>query len=289
MSLLSELLIPFRGLGGSCRRVARKAAARDVPAGFGVLIKTAFRLLRKAVRVGWAATAPKPQPAAKTAEKTAAKPAEKDEKEPDPVKIIKEKAAGEKTVPKGPTRADRLDAAATGALCALITLPALGGALAALGPHLAPYAPATAAAAAPALLAAAWAVAPQKPQEKPKTAPAPAPQEPRAEPLPDTPEGRQLAVLRWLEKTTRGASGIHLDQLHLQLAQQDFGKGFPRHYIRTLLEQYGIPVQRTLRVGPVSGRTGVTRQAIMDALTAATATPPPEVESDLVEPIVRTP
>lgn len=96
----------------------------------------------------------------------------------------------------------------------------------------------------------------------------------------DTPEGRRIAFLHWLEKTTRGTSGIHLNEMHRQLALQAPAEHLPRHHLRPLLNHYGIPVQRTLRVGRIAGRSGVSRDAILRAL----ATPPPEAETNPVDP-----
>lgn|GEM_PF-6062388 len=100
---------------------------------------------------------------------------------------------------------------------------------------------------------------------------------------PDTPAGRRLAFLRWLERETRDAPGIHLDQLHQRLTRIEPANGLPRQHLRPLLQYYGVPVQRTLRVGPVSGRSGVSRQAVLDALAAAETSPPLPVETGPVD------
>jgi hypothetical protein len=130
----------------------------------------------------------------------------------------------------------------------------------------------------------AWAPPPQNLEEAPLAPPA----EEAASPL-DTPEGRRFAFLRWLEQTTRGTSGIHLDEMHRQLTKQETIAGLPRHHLRPLLQHYQIPVQRTLRVGAVAGRTGVSRQAIEDAFAEAAAAAPPAVATTPVEPSVDLP
>lgn len=176
---------------------------------------------------------------------------------------------------KAATGADRLEQFANGALCTVVAGAVVGGIVVAIGSRVAPYLPMAAGIAAPVWIVAALMVAPEKPQKPAAALIA----ETAAGPLLDTPEGRRLAFLKWLEKTTRGASGIHLDQMYHQLTQQEPANALPRHHLRPLLDHYGIPVQRTLRVGAVAGRSGVTRQAIEATLRAASATPPPGVES----------
>jgi hypothetical protein len=175
--------------------------------------------------------------------------------------------------------ADGLERLVAGALVlaggGAATVTVLSGTL----PRLAPYLPAAVAVGVPVWIVAAWVVAPPAAPRKPPTAPAEAP----ADPAIDTPEGRRLAFLRWLEKTTRNTPGMHLDQMHAALTQHEPAKDLPRHHLRPLLQHYGVPVQRTLRVGSVSGRSGVTRQAVLDALAAAEPAPPPEVGTEPVE------
>lgn len=173
-----------------------------------------------------------------------------------------------------PTLADAAERIVAGALAVLIACVTAIGIIRAAAPHLRPYAPILVSTAAAALIAAAWAVAPAPPRPA-------APQAARTDaPDLDAAEGRRLAFLQWLEKTTRGASGIHLGEIHRQLTLLPATKGMPRHHVRPLLDHYGIPVQRTLRVGRIAGRSGVARQAILDALSA----PPPIAETNRVEP-----
>lgn len=155
------------------------------------------------------------------------------------------------------------------------TVTVLSGAL----PRLAPYLPVVAAVGVPAWTVAAWVAAPPAALRKPPAAAVEAP----ADPAIGTPEGRRLVFLRWLEEATRGAAGMHLDRMHAALTQHEPAKGLPRQHLRPLLQHYGVSVQRTLRVGSVSGRSGVTRQAVLDALAAAEQAPPPGVGTDRVE------
>lgn len=252
MSLRSEVMIPFRGLGGSCRRTARRIAARDLPAGFGILIKGGARLLAKAVRTGWAATAPKPPPAEKPAEKGA-----------DPSKINKEKAVGEKTTPKGPTAIDQLERAAIGALCALVALTTLGGTIAALGSRMAPYLPAAAAAGMPALLIAAWAVAPEKPKKK-------TPQSSKQDAAVLAPvDAATVAALVRQIAAAGGWQGVHLDDLLAHLP------GRSKTELLDALAGAGIPVAEQLKLTLPGGRQRNRQGVRVSALPQGLGEDPP--------------
>lgn len=254
---------PFRALARPRLRpyLPGKTALKTLAAGLLVLTQRLASVLGKALRAAFR-EAPQKPPAKE--EKAAAE--------------AKEKTPSPKKTPV----ADWLEQAAVGLLCLLVAGVIAVTVVAAAGPHLLPYLPIITSGGLLALLIAAWVVAPEpapkKDAREARDGPAGLP--------PDTPEGRRFAFLCWLEKTTRGEAGIHLDQMHRQLTQLEPAQAFPRHYLRPLLEHYGIPVQRTLRVGPVSGRTGVSRQAIEVLLAEAAVTPPPEVGSDLVDPAV---
>ena len=241
---------------------------RVLAAGLGVITRAALRLTGRGLRAAF--TRPPEKPPAKTE-----KPSSEEGKD---AKVAK-KESPKKT---GPTLADSAEQAAIGILVFVVAGIVLAGALAAVGPRVAPYLPAATLAGLVVLVIAAFMVAPEVPRKSTKHA---EPEQPDG--LPDapgdTPEGRRLVFLWWLEKTTRGEAGIHLDQMHLRLTQWEPGRDIPRHYLRPLLEHYGIPVQRTLRVGPVSGRTGVSREAIEAALRAPSETPPPEAGREVVE------
>lgn len=235
-----------------------KRALRRLCAGFLALLLGLLRLLRKGLRVAFAA--PVKEPPAK------AEPPAKDEKPG------AEKA---KDPEKGTPTVDAVDQAAVGVLILVLAGTVAVTGATALGSRLLPYLPIITGVAIPGLLIAAW-VAAHEPAPK-------APPAASEEPSLDTPEGRRLAFLRWLEKTTRDTSGIHLAQMHHQLTQQEATAAFPRHYLRPLLDHYRIPVQRTLRVGKVAGRSGVTREAIVQLLQEAAQAPPLPVESGGVE------
>lgn len=238
-----------------------KGTIRRLRAGFAVLIRRLLRLIRKGLRAAFRGPA-KPPPT------EVAKPAKDDQQTPD---------KGKKEAPKGTPVADWLEQAAIGALAVAIAGAVVAGAAAALGPRLLPYLPVVTGVTIPGLLIAAWMAAPEPALKTPPTA--------SGEPRLDTPEGRRIAFLTWLEQATRGTSGIHLGKMHQQLTQQEATAAFPRHYLRPLLDHYQIPVKRTLRVGDVAGRSGVAREAIVQLLQAAAQVPPLLVESEGVERI----
>ncbi|HET6634584.1 MAG TPA: hypothetical protein VFH77_06105, partial [Streptomyces sp.] len=68
--------------------------------------------------------------------------------------------------------------------------------------------------------------------------------------------------LRWLEETTRGAPGIHLSDLYSRLRERPALAHLDDPQLRAVLDHFGVPVKRTLRVGRISGRSGVRRSAI---------------------------
>jgi hypothetical protein len=114
---------------------------------------------------------------------------------------------------------------------------------------------------------------------KPRTT---APDEP-----PPAAEGSALAdphtvLVRWLDDLTRGRSGIHLDELHQALTQHPQLAALKRPEMRAWLDRHHITVDRTLRVGAVAGRSGVSR-ATVDALLKAL---PPLPESSGVDLLV---
>lgn len=238
---------------------------RVLGAGLAIIAGGALRIVGKGLRAAFAGPAEKPAP--------------KEEKPSSEAKGAKQ--------PKGPSLADTAERLAVGAFGLLIAGVVAVVVILAVGPRLRPYVPALFAVGVLVLIIAAFVVAPDVPR-KPKRAaeaelPDDLPDDAEDDPQ-DAPEGRRLAFLRWLEKETRGASGIHLDQMHARLTKLGASSGLPRHHLRPLLDHYQVPVQRTLRVGTVAGRSGVTRQAIEEAVRAATAAPPLGAEGDLESP-----
>ncbi|MFJ2292118.1 hypothetical protein ACIOG7_10455 [Streptomyces sp. NPDC087894] len=108
----------------------------------------------------------------------------------------------------------------------------------------------------------------------PRTAAEPAPEEAPGEdddaPAPDS----RAMLIHWLDRLTRGRSGIHLSELHQHLTRDPGLTHLTQAGIRPWLEGHQITVARTLRVGSVAGRTGVSRSTIVDLLK--TIPPVPE-------------
>ncbi|MFI2632610.1 hypothetical protein ACH5A2_19760 [Streptomyces collinus] len=99
------------------------------------------------------------------------------------------------------------------------------------------------------------------------------------------PDDPHTVLVRWLDDLTRGRSGIHLDELHQALTQHPQLAALKRPEMRAWLDRHHITVDRTLRVGAVAGRSGVSR-ATVEALLKAL---PPLPESGGVDPPVHVP
>lgn len=82
-------------------------------------------------------------------------------------------------------------------------------------------------------------------------------------------------LIGWLDELTRGRSGIHLDELHQALTRHPQLAGLKRSEMRAWLGRHHIAVERTLRVGSVAGRSGVSRVTVEALLKAL----PPLLES----------
>lgn len=89
-------------------------------------------------------------------------------------------------------------------------------------------------------------------------------------------------LVGWLDDLTRGRSGIHLDELHQALTRHPQLAGLKRPEMRAWLDRHHITVDRTLRVGTVAGRSGVSR-ATVEALIKRL---PPLLESGGVDPLL---
>lgn len=95
------------------------------------------------------------------------------------------------------------------------------------------------------------------------------------------PEDSRTTLLRWLERLTRGTSGIHLDQLHATLTAHPDLAALTRPQMRVWLTTHGIPIERTLRVGMIPGRSGIARHTIETLLSATSQPLPSPVESEV--------
>lgn len=90
------------------------------------------------------------------------------------------------------------------------------------------------------------------------------------------------ALVGWLDDLTRGRSGIHLDELHDALTRHPQLADLSRSQMRAWLDRRGVAVERTLRVGKLAGRSGVSRATVEAFLKAL----PPLVESGRTKPPV---
>lgn len=113
------------------------------------------------------------------------------------------------------------------------------------------------------LLSAAWlAIAWRAGRDAPETAantPAPAPLE--DDPAAARIEPRAL-LIHWLDRLTRDRAGIHLAELHHTITRHPTSQRLSRAEMRAWLDRHHITVDRTLRVGAVAGRSGVSRATI---------------------------
>lgn len=91
----------------------------------------------------------------------------------------------------------------------------------------------------------------------------------------DAPVDPHAVLVGWLDDLTRGRSGIHLDELHQALTRHPQLSDLKRPEMRAWLDRHHITVDRTIRVGAVAGRSGVSR-ATVEALLVAL---PPLLES----------
>lgn len=76
------------------------------------------------------------------------------------------------------------------------------------------------------------------------------------------PTDPHTVLVRWLDDLTRDRSGIHLKELHRALTQHPQLAHLKRAEMRAWLDRHQIAVDRTLRVGDVAGRSGVSRATV---------------------------
>lgn len=101
----------------------------------------------------------------------------------------------------------------------------------------------------------------------------------------DAPADPRTELIRWLDELTRDRSGIHLKELHRALARHPQLAHLKRAEMRVWLGRHNITVDRTLRVGDVAGRSGVSRATIETLLKDL----PPLAESGGTKPAVHAP
>ncbi|MDX3239385.1 hypothetical protein PV392_27595 [Streptomyces sp. ME03-5709C] len=161
---------------------------------------------------------------------------------------------------KPPTTGDRLERLGLAALALMLTADVLGTAAVLLAPWAATVLP---------VLAVAWIIAagilaPARPQP----AAAEGEEEPDEEPARDRPDH----LLKWLLQVIGDRPGIHLAELYPLMREIPGQQDHPDPHFRAALRALGIPVQRTLRVGKVAGRSGISRADIEALLSPAEST-----------------
>lgn len=92
----------------------------------------------------------------------------------------------------------------------------------------------------------------------------------------------RAVLVHWLDRLTRDRSGIHLDELHQTLIRHPDLGHLKRPEMRAWLDRHHITVDRTLRVGTVAGRSGISRATIEALLQTLSPLP----ETTTVEPVV---
>jgi hypothetical protein len=110
---------------------------------------------------------------------------------------------------------------------------------------------------------ACWAVAAWRraPNELP-------PKEPEEEDEAPAPSDRRAAYLHLVAAIIGDRSGVHLANLYTTLRHYDHWADHTDPQLRALIDEIGIPVRRTMRVGPVSGRSGIHRDDLAHAMAA---------------------
>ncbi|WTW96172.1 hypothetical protein OG216_23610 [Streptomycetaceae bacterium NBC_01309] len=126
---------------------------------------------------------------------------------------------------------------------------------------------------------AAWAVAAWR------RAPAGARETTEAESPVTAAEQRTEAYLRLFASVIGDRNGVHLVELYAAMRGFPHWAAWPDEQLRALVDEMGVPVVRTMRVGAVSGRSGIRRADVTDLMTgipvpspAPTASPSPDRE-----------
>jgi hypothetical protein len=88
-------------------------------------------------------------------------------------------------------------------------------------------------------------------------------------------EMRREAYLRLLDAIIGDQNGVHLADLYATLRCYDHWARWTDAELRALLDDVGVPVRRTLRVGTVVGRSGVHIDDVLDRMTGVPVPSPP--------------
>ncbi|MFD7516069.1 hypothetical protein ACFV85_14880 [Streptomyces niveus] len=95
--------------------------------------------------------------------------------------------------------------------------------------------------------------------------------QPTQAPVRDTP---QQSIARWIASLIGDRSGIHLAELYPAMRQLD---GMAKHddaALRSALRELDIPVERTIRIGTVEGRSGIRLKDLTPLLSPAKESTP---------------
>lgn len=88
-------------------------------------------------------------------------------------------------------------------------------------------------------------------------------------------EMRREAYLRLLDAVIGDRNGVHLAELYTVLRRYDHWADRTDAELRALLDDIGVPVRRTLRVGTVVGRSGIHIDDVLDRMTGVPIPSPP--------------
>lgn len=141
--------------------------------------------------------------------------------------------------------------------------------------HAGSAAPFVVPAAALAWCVAAWVVAPAADEVEPAS------EDAEEQLLEVPPASAQEAFALWLLDTLGDRSGIHLADLYPAMRHLPGMEGRTDPELRAALRVLEVPVERTLRVGPVAGRSGVSRAAVEALLTPRS----PDTDNTLESPV----
>jgi hypothetical protein len=89
----------------------------------------------------------------------------------------------------------------------------------------------------------------------------------------------QHALARWLLDTIGNQPGIHLRELYPAMRELPGQEGRTDAELRALLQAFGVPVKRSVRIGRIAGRSGVYRHHV-EALLPSHGERPVETGGD---------
>lgn len=116
---------------------------------------------------------------------------------------------------------------------------------------------------------AAWAVAAWRraPDHLPEAKPDDDHEEPNDAPADSSSDDRRAAYLTLIATLVGDRNGIHLGELYAHLRQFEHWADHDDTQLRALINDLGLPVRRTLRVGKIAGRSGIHGDDLMRVMT----------------------